>query len=169
MTTPTTPTCATCRFWQPKPSAAYNLGECRRMPPLYHRDTPDTEQWSGWPYCTGDSWCGEHKPAAQQENADVGVNVVRELLLDTETGAQKLRAMQGELRDQLENAQEFIRRLLHHPAATPENPDAGARALELLREVGTLADKHVCEWVKVNPCWPERVRKLLRESGEGAK
>ena len=59
----------------------------------------------------------------------------------------------------------------HQPAApaTPEDPDAGARALELLREVNNLIDKHVCEWVKVNPSWPERVRDLLRESGEGAK
>jgi hypothetical protein len=59
----------------------------------------------------------------------------------------------------------------HKPAApaTPEKPDAGARAMDLLREVNNLIDKHVCEWVKVNPSWPERVRNLLRESGEGAK
>jgi hypothetical protein len=56
----------------------------------------------------------------------------------------------------------------HEPAA-PAKPDAGARALDLLSEIGKLADKQVCEWVKVNPCWPERVLKLLRESGEGAK
>jgi hypothetical protein len=56
----------------------------------------------------------------------------------------------------------------HKPAA-PAKSDDGARALELLSEIGKLADKQVCEWVKVNPCWPERVRKLLRESGEEAK
>jgi hypothetical protein len=59
----------------------------------------------------------------------------------------------------------------HEPAepGKPEKPDAGAQALELLREVGKLDDPNVCEWVKFNPGWAGRVSELLRESGEGAK
>jgi hypothetical protein len=59
----------------------------------------------------------------------------------------------------------------HKPAATPEKPDAGARAMELLRGVYKLDDENKYQFVslKVNPGWSDRVRDLLRESGEEAK
>jgi hypothetical protein len=86
MTTPPTPTCATCRF--SKPTADYkHLVRCYRNPPLSGGDAVY------WPQVAKESWCGEHKPAAVSASAKPdSLSRAMELLSDVATAAEDVYA-----------------------------------------------------------------------------
>jgi len=61
MTNPTSPVCATCRFFKlPIVEIPNGQGSCRRYPKAVY-------SYTVWPFVEQDDWCGEHEPIKEND------------------------------------------------------------------------------------------------------
>lgn len=78
------PTCQTCCYWR-RLEPLHNYADCRRQPPQFNltvdirrdRYSRDQDQitvsrfpQAAWPNTAYDDWCGEYRPAKQEETRD---------------------------------------------------------------------------------------------------